>query len=48
MQRHVYHLEVHFVSTASRGKAAPEVMEQQSLVLKKKLCAGARSCEVTF
>ena len=25
MRRHVYQLNVHFVSTASRGKSAPEV-----------------------
>jgi len=33
MQRHVYHLEVHFVSTASRGKAAPEVTKEKGLYM---------------
>lgn len=31
MGRHVYQLKVHFVSTASRGKAAPEVTKDKGL-----------------
>ena len=36
MKPRVYHLKVHFVSTASRGKAEPEVTKEKGLHMIKK------------
>ena len=36
MRPRVYHLKVHFVSTASRGKAEPEVTKEKGLHMIRK------------
>ena len=45
MRTHVYHLKVHFVLTASRGKGEPEVIKEMGLQMIEKALEGLMCLE---